>query len=340
MVRISDIARELKVSDATVSNALAGTGRMREETREAIRARAAELGYVPVRRVRRRSGRGLIVIAEDLRPQFVANIIEGIREEAADQGLYPPIHSLGCHIVRGTPVPDEGRLNAAVRALLGNLGCEATGILYVTQYPRAIHGLLDDIGLPVVCVLCTRDDGLPFVHYDDKQGAHLAVSALLDSGCRKVAMISGPIDSIGMIRRTNGCQRALVERGLAFDPSLMKIGDWGVASGYEVARALLAEHHGIDAVFAQNDAMGVGAMHAIREAGLRVPDDVAVVGFDNSLRAYTTMPALTSVAPPFEEMGREALRLAIRLTDRGASRAEGVYLPCALVARGSTRNPL
>lgn len=356
MVRISDIAREMNLSEATVSNAFTGKGRMKEETREAILSCAESMGYkVRPRKNTVRSGK-IIIIAEAVNAGFVTSMLTGIYEEASRLKLTLPVYSLQITDSAQLRNPDVSFLNQSVSALLARIDYEVSGILYLSQYARRTEGLLDHIDIPFVSAFCRRDDGKPFVHYDDHQGAYLAVNTLLAEGRRKIAMISGPIDSIGMYLRSSGYQQALVEHRLSYDPRLVRIGDWDWQSGYEQTLKLLKEDSindtdtgvnpkKIDAIFAQNDFIGLGAARAVREMGLRIPEDISIIGFDSSLPSQLSSPTLTTIQPPFEEMGRVALRRLMKIIDgqtRGSESAAAntedgnTLLPCSLRKGEST----
>ncbi len=332
-MRISDIAKDMGISVATVSNALAGKGRMRSEVREAIRARAAELGS---RSRHRRPALRLVAVTEELNSAFVSAMLSGAVEEASAQGLLLPVCSLQVNAGASVPEPDIGTLNRRVEEILASLPFQVSGVLYISQYARRVDGLLTRLPIPTVSTYCTREDGGCFVHYDDHQGAYLAVNALLDGGCRNIAMISGPINSIGMYLRSSGYQQALVERGLLYDPQLVRIGDWDSQSGYEQTARLL-ESSPIDGIFAQNDYLALGAVRAVREKGLSIPEDVSVVGFDDTIPARLSDPQLSSIRPPFQEMGRQAVRLLLEQA-AGAPVSACPLLPCTLVQRQSIRS--
>ncbi|MGI5899694.1 MAG: LacI family DNA-binding transcriptional regulator [Christensenellales bacterium] len=337
MIKIVDIAKDMGLSEATISNALSGRGRMKAQTRAAIISRAQEMGYTPPVRARKKSQNSLIVIAEDLRTSFVCHILEGIREAAQEEGLFLPIYNLGMQGVSADSMPEVKDINQAVEALIGSLAAPVGGAIYVAQYPRLMSGLMAGMSFPVISAFCTRESGVPCVHYDDKQGAYIAVNHLIDSGRNNIAMISGPIDSIGMIYRTSGYQRALVDRGLAFNPLRMRIGDWSMRSGYAVTKSLLNEDGRIDSIFAQNDNMALGALYAIHEKGLRVPEDISIVGFDNSKTASTSIPQLSSVSPPFVQMGQQAFQMAMDMLEKkNVGNIQNVFIPCTLVHRGTT----
>lgn len=331
-MRLEDIAKEMGVSGATVSNALTGKGRMRPEMREAICARAAELGY---RRRPRKQALRLVAIAEEVDSIFVSAMLAGALEAAGEDRVQLPVCSLQVNAGAGGPEPEIAKLNRQIEELIDGLPFQPAGVLYLSQYARRVDGLLAGVDLPVVAAYCTREDGGCFVHYDDHQGAYLAVNALLDGGSRRIAMISGPISSMGMYLRSSGYQQALVERGLAYDPQLVRTGAWDFQSGYEQTMRLL-EAAQIDGIFAQNDYLALGAIQAIREKGLSVPEDVSVIGFDDTIAARLSTPQLSSIRPPFREMGRQAYRL-LAAQASGAPPAACPLLPCALVSRSSIR---
>jgi len=354
MTRISDIAKAMQLSEATVSNAFTGKGRMKPETREAILECARRMGYECRSRTSSAKKKHLIVISEDFDVGFTASILKGISSEAAGHGLMLPFYSLEIGSTLDIRNPNINELNHKVKKLLSELAFEVSGILYVAQYPRRLDGLLNDLSIPCVFVFCSREDGKDVIHYDDRQGAELAVNTLLSEGRKRIAMISGPIDSIGMYLRSAGYQHALMEHQLPYDPRLVRIGDWDEQSGYEQTLQLLSKGLEIDAVFAQNDHIGLGAARAIREMGLSIPRDISVIGFDDSPHCYQTDPALTSIRPPFFEIGKTAFCRLLALAetadmpaDMAGSKAAGIpgdethtspvtLLACSLTRRGST----
>lgn len=150
---------------------------------------------------------------------------------------------------------------------------------------------------------------LSFVDVDNTGGARLATEHLLGTGRRVVATITGPQDMGAGVLRLEGYREAIEKAGHVVDPALIAYGDFSEQSGVDAMRRLLAAHPDIDAVFAASDSMALGAMRVLREAGRRVPIDVGVVGFDDSVLARQTDPALTSVHQPVEEMGRAMAQL-------------------------------
>lgn len=338
MKKIKDIAAEMNLSSTTVSNALNGKGRMSAEVRLEIQRRAAELGYRPSRRTRKRKAQNIIVIAEDLL-FFGSNLVlEGIRGEAMENHFTLPVYNLG---IRGESSdrfePDTKLIVQAVNALINEVETAIDCIIYVAQYPRKITDFLNTVSIPVISAFCIRESGYPYICYDDRQGAYLATASLIEKDCRTIAMISGPINSNGMIMRMQGYQNALIDHGLSFDPRLVKVGNWRVSGGYQETKALLEEGHGVDAIFSQNDEMARGAIQAIAEASLHIPEDISIIGFDNSVLASHIPPGLTTITPAYEEIGRTAFRLAMEALSGRSVADRQIIIPCTLTVRDTMR---
>ena len=186
--------------------------------------------------------------------------------------------------------------------------------------------------VPVVVVQGVTGDEPYAVAIDQVGGARLATDHLLDHGHRRIAHVSGPWDWVEAWQRREGWQAAHGDRGLLPGPEIE--GDWSARSGYE-AGARIAADPGITAVFAANDAMALGVMQALHEAGREVPGDVSVVGFDNVPEAAYYWPALTTVDQEFSTLGRRAVEVTVAAL-AGEEQASHVLLPPILVARASS----
>jgi DNA-binding LacI/PurR family transcriptional regulator len=211
----------------------------------------------------------------------------------------------------------------------------------------SLHGddplptLLAQRGLPVV--VCGQPGGhvkivgdqMSCVDADNVGGAQAAVAHLLARGARRVAAIAGPQDMGVGVDRLTGFRRAMQVAGLPVDESLVGYGDFSEASGASAMRTLLDRHPDLDAVFAASDLMAAGAMRVLREYGRRVPHDVSVVGFEDSVLAGQTEPALTTVHQPVEAMGREMARLLVAHIRGDEIPAPLVVLDTHLVIRDS-----
>jgi DNA-binding LacI/PurR family transcriptional regulator len=191
-------------------------------------------------------------------------------------------------------------------------------------------------GLPLVVGGRPQRSGVSFVDVDNRDGARSAVAHLASLGRRKIATIAGPADMNAGIDRLGGYHDGLARAGLTEDATLVDSGDFTYDAGYAAMTRLLTARPDLDAVFAASDLMAAGALGALRAAGRRVPDDVAVVGFDDSPIAPTTDPPLTSMRQPIEEMGREMARLLLVSIGRPDAAPRHVILATRLVRRAST----
>lgn len=337
MTKLSDIAAALGLSTATISNALTGKGRMKEKTRQQIRETALSMGYVLPQPIKEKSEQ-VIVVTEALEVEFCAHILSGLTIACRQANMSCAIYDLG--ILRSGPGRDatSEQLRPMIEERIHQHPAAPSCVIYLAQYPRPLPGLLNDLGCPSVGVFCYDSGADVTVIYDDQQGAYQAVNHLIKDGRQNIAMLSGPVDSHSVSERMIGYQRALIDHGLPYHPRLVWIGDWEVGSGKQLTADLLKSSGRPDAIFAQNDIMAFGAIQAICEAGLRVPEDIAVIGFDNTFFCGCTFPKLTSVAPPFTAMGKAALKAALALQRHEPVDLSVICVPCTLALRGST-NP-
>nr|WP_255360500.1 substrate-binding domain-containing protein [Frankia sp. EI5c] len=206
----------------------------------------------------------------------------------------------------------------------------------------SLHG--DDVlatsvskaGVPLVMAgrLLTGDP-LDSVDADNVGGARLAVQRLLSTGRRRLATIAGPLDMSVGVDRLRGYTDAVLAAGLPDSAGRIAAGDFTEAGGRAAAARLLAEHPTLDALFAASDLMALGALHTLRAAGRRVPEDVAVIGFDDAAPAAYADPPLTTVRQPVERLGEEMVHLLLRRVDAGPGGPTAVVLPTELVIRAS-----
>ncbi|WP_344589205.1 LacI family DNA-binding transcriptional regulator [Actinomadura vinacea] len=310
---LEEVAARAGVGRGTVSRVINGSPRVSEEAREAVLAAIDELGYVPNRAARtlvtRRTDTVALVVAESEQrvfdEPFFAGIIRGISRELNDTGL-----QLLLALARS---PEE-------YARLGNYltGQHVDGVLLTSLHgDDPLPAKLEAGGVPTV--LGGRPLGLSPVSYvdvDNRHGAREAVEHLLRGGRRRIATIAGPQDMGVGVDRLAGYRDALAGAGL---PELVVYGDFSEASGVAAAAELLERDPELDALFAADDPMALGAMRVLKKHGRRIPEDVAVIGFEDSASAPIADPPLTTVHQSVEEMGRRMARLLI-------SRIQGVAL--------------
>ncbi|BFV59237.1 LacI family DNA-binding transcriptional regulator [Kitasatospora sp. CMC57] len=329
---LEEVAALAGVGRGTVSRVVNGSPRVSERAREAVNAAIAELGYVPNRAARtlvtsRTDSIALVVPEAETRlfsEPYFSDIISGVSAELAETDM-----QLLLILVRNRR--ERERLSAYLTAQ------RVDGVLLVSVHQDdPLPSLLESLEIPSVLAGRRGDlEPLSYVHADNAGGARMAVRHLLRRGCDQVATIAGPLDMEGARARLSGYRQALEEAGRPYQEDLVGAGDFTEEGGRLAMRELLERRPGLDAVFCASDVMAAGALQVLRAAGRRVPDDVAVIGFDDSIVARHTDPALTSVRQPIEEMGRTMARLLLEeIAEQGRARRQ-VVLATELVVRES-----
>jgi len=326
------VAARAGVSRATASRVVNGGAGVRAPLVDKVRQAVEELGYVPNHAARtlvtRRNGAVAVVIAEpEMRifsDPFFEQQVRGISREltAYDSQLVllwvegPGDHDRIARYLGG------GHVDGALAFSLHN-DDELPALIGRTKIPMVFGGR------PV----SGSDLTVPYVDADNRGGAREAVRHLVSRGCKNIAHIAGPRDQTSAQDRTDGYHDVLVDA----DPGLCCQGDFTKESGARAMAELLERRPDLDGVFVSNDLMASGALHTLRERGLRVPDDVAVVGFDDMASVVgTTDPALTTVRQDIEGMGRLMVRLLMRLlNESGGAAPASVITPTTLVRRAS-----
>lgn len=324
-----DVARLAGVSTQTVSRVSNGVDAVKSETRERVIAAMTELGYRPNSAARAlKSGRFLRigVLMHGLGSFGSTRILEAIDAEAARHGYSIELISLN----------DLGP--GAMTQALGRLDHEAVDGIIVRLDSRLMHehtiGFLTRI--PTVMVESETYDDRSSVDADQRQGTALAVGHLLDLGHETVWHVAGPADSSAATAREQAWRHTLAAAG-ATVPQVLR-GDWSPRSGYRAGHVLLRRPHAT-AVFCANDQMALGVLRAFHEAGRRIPEDLSVVGFDDTQESAYFWPPLTTVHQDFEAVGAHAVALVLEQIDSGPVQP-GVRLAAGrLVVRESTGAP-
>lgn len=329
-VNIYGVARAAGVSTATVSRALNGTGQVAERTRRRIEEAISALGYQPNRVARSlvlKATHTIAILLPDITNPFFPALVKGVQLAADEQGYAV----LLCH-TGGDPTKEESYFEVL-------RGQHVDGVLLVglVSPPERLKRLVRH-GLPVISLDRSVDlPGSATVRIDHQAGGRLATEHLLRLGHRRTAHIAGPNGLTVSQQRLDGYRQALARGGLALDDRLVAVGDFSEDGGYRGVEELLARKRVFTALFAANDLTAIGAMTALRERGLRVPEDVSVVGFDDIHLASYISPKLATVRQPAYEMGRRAARLLIDACRAGGRLAEGTTIfECELVVREST----
>ncbi|MDB1087519.1 LacI family DNA-binding transcriptional regulator [Streptomyces sp. ACA25] len=330
---LEQVAHRAGVGRGTVSRVINGSPRVSDRTRAAVEQAIADLGYVPHRAARalaanRADAIALVVPEPEARlfaePYFSA-IIRGVSAELADTDIQL--------LLTLSRTPKERQRFAQYAA-----SHRVDGVLLVSVHGEdPLPDQLSEHGIPAVMNgRRSADESFPHVDCDNLGGAQVAVEHLLGRGRTLVATITGPRDMYAARCRLDGYQEALRAAGRDGDGDLVVHGDFTEESGYAAMRELLRRRPALDAVFCASDLMAAGARRALREAGRSVPDDVALVGFDDSAIARHMEPALTSVRQPMEGMGRAMTRALLAQLNGGTADRVQQVLPTELIRRASS----
>lgn len=324
---LDEVAALAGVGRGTVSRVVNGSPQVSPEARTAVQEAIKQLGYVPNRAARalvtQRTDSIALVVSESQERVFdqpyFAGVVRGISSALVDTPLQ-------LWLAMAQSPAEQQRVEHHLTSQ------HVDGVLLLSLHESdELPYLLNHRGLPAV--LGGRPIGagqdISYVDIDNVGGSKAAVEHLVGLGRRKVATIAGLQDMGVGLDRLNGYRQAV---GGA--PELIAYGDWGEASGTAAMRELMSRHPDLDAVFVASDLMAAGALKALRELGKRVPEDVAVVGFEDSPIAAQTDPPLTTVYQPMEEMGRQMVRLLLARI-RGEEEPDRVLLDTHLVHRQS-----
>ena len=321
---ISDVARLSGVSTTTVSHVLTGKRPVAAATRERVEAAVRDLHYRPsrlARSLRVGSSQMIGVVVPDITNPFYGQLTRGLADSlGADYGTWV------CN-TDGSVRRERAYVSDAV-----SRGADALVIASVDDSADAVTSAIAS-DVPTVCLGESIDHPLvDRVLAADAEASQTAVEHLLAQGAHRIAIIEGP-RSFGRSREV-GYAAALAEAGLKALQQLRVHGDWTRAGGRKAMSKLMRLTHRPDAVFCANDLMAIGALDALREMGLRVPDDVRLVGFDDIEAASLVSPALTTIANPAYETGWSAAKLVLdRLQGRHTGSRRTIILPCRLIVR-------
>jgi len=321
---LEEVARLAGVGRGTASRVVNGSDQVSPHTREAVERAVRQLGYVPNQAARalktRRTDTVALVIAEDeervFAEPFFAGLVRGI-SRAVDESSRRMVLTM---------VPDE-----AQRARLGQFLTpqHVDGVMVVSLHDGL--SLPDHPDLPIAYVGRPQDPRACFVDVDNRGGARQAVEHLVARGRRRIACITGPQDMASGRDRLDGYRDAIEAAGLTVDPDLVVPGDFSDASGATGARILLERRGDLDAIFAANDVMALGALRELTRSGVDVPGDVALVGFDGSAAAAASSPVLTTVQQPLADLGRALVDVLVRSIEDADTEPRSVILPTALI---------
>lgn len=342
-ITILDVAKHARVSPGTVSNTLSGKRPVAPETRERIYKAIEELGYEPNLLARslvnQRSHIIAIVITEfqDLGFYAYTSTLAGIQQEAMQLG-----YSVMLYILYESS-PDE-----IISTLTEIKNRKVDGILWAIHEIEGNRDWTGEIPLddfpPIVHLSMRPTPDLSVVSIDNKAGAKLATEHLIEQGCRKIGIITGPADWWEAQARLAGWREMLTQAGLKTAGTMIVEGNWHSESGKHAMNTLLAQRPDLDAVFVCNDMMALGALHTAHSQGIRIPEDLLMVGFDNIPEAASFWPPLSSVRQKFRHMGCLGVQelhniIGLRNEDNPKIKAsQQMTTPELIIRKSSTRS--
>jgi LacI family transcriptional regulator len=327
---LEEIAKHAGVSRSTVSRVMNDHPNVDQETRARVLSVAERLNYQPNIAARSLAAGRTQVLGLAI-PTGVSTLFADPYFPLLIQGITSACNALNHSVMLWLGEPEYER--RTIRQILQGGLIDGVILASALMDDPILEALIKG-GLPFVLIgRHPGDDPVSYVDVDNRSGAREIVTYLLRLGYRRVATISGPMNMIAGSDRFQGYLDALRDRRLPFDPALVLESDFTEEGGFRAMQALLPL--GPDALFVASDAMAVGAIRALREAGKRIPEDVAVAGFDDIPLAARTQPALTTVRQPIQRMGAVAAETLIELISHPDAPPHRVVLPTELVIRAS-----
>ena len=328
-VTIYDVAEAAGVSVSTVSRVLNDKDDVSEETYESVKQVITELGYassLAARGMRSRHTNVIGLIMPDVASIYSATVMRGVNQAIAQLNYDLIVYTNG-DTRKNTTADQE---NYYVSLLNGSI---VDGVIVVTPAATSFS-----TAAPVVCIDPNNDTlNSAAVIATNRDGALQAMQYLIDLGHRRIGFITGRIELISSIRRLQGYKDGLAMAGIPYEPDLVQQGDFTIETAVECARKLLALDDRPTAIFASNDMSAIGVYQAAEQAGLRIPDDLSVVGFDNLRESELLSPPLTTVDQFIPEMGVLAIEMLVKLI-KGENLATKLHkIQTDLVVRDSCR---
>lgn len=330
-VTIRDVAAAAGFSVNTVSRALNDKPDVSPATKSRVLEAAHRLGYRPnklARGLRSNKTQTIGVIVADIANPFFGAVVKGVEQAARERNW---------SLILGNADENYEREKEAIQVMLAE---QVDGLLITPcQKERKTIENLKCTGLPFVLLGRRFDDlATDYVVPDEVQGGFLATKHLLEMGHTRIAMINAPLYISSAQKRLEGYKKALNQYGVKVDESLITSQALTVEEGYRVAKSILRSSHRPTAVFAYSDFVAFGVMKAIREAGLRIPEDIAVVGFDDVEFSSCLEVPLTTIESPKERMGREATKVLLeKIENKTHDSRREIKLEVKLIVRQSTR---
>lgn len=321
-----DVAKLAKVSHMTVTRALRG-GCIKKETKKKVLEACEKLGYNPNLLAYGLSTKKSLligVIVATLKHTYYPNLVNSI-ERTAEKNQY--------HII-AIDTSDEGNVNWESVSFL--LGRKVDGLIISALISDNIVQKLKNIGLPIVLTDSdVKNYNFPFVGTEDIKGAEEAVSYLINLGHKKIAHLGGLKNSYTGKRRFIGYKKAFKKNNIQYNKNLVIFTNYHLDGGYEGTKKLIERGVKFSAIFAASDYVAIGSLAYLHEKGIKVPDDISVVGFTGDEIGEYTCPSLTTMAQPVEEMGKKAVEMILESGKKKTNEVQKIFLPSKLIIRNS-----
>ena len=346
---IKEIAKIAGVSTATVSYVINNSKNVLPEKRQRVLDAVKQSGYQPnqvAKSLRMKKSNNIGVLVEDIKGFSTPGIIDGIFECLEQSGYHILLNNLwmldSLYNRYDQIMQQKDKVNEAMSRLV--FGAKVDAVIYVGVFDRDVSGIINDIEKPLIFAYAFSDDKHACsVTYENEKIAAQAVRYLFGLGHRRISVITGLAHTYPSRKRMKGVHNAFKEAGFVLDNNLVMHGDWEYASGYSCMKELLEQQCSAlpTAIFAMNDLMAIGAMDAINDAGLRIPGDISVIGFDNREISSLVRPKLTTAEIDLKSIGFAAARMALhKIRGKGEyAQEQRVIIPSSFVVRDSAAKP-
>ncbi|MBU5672591.1 LacI family DNA-binding transcriptional regulator [Paenibacillus brevis] len=324
MASIKDVAKLAGVSVATVSRVLNDKGYVGQHTREMVEQAIKELNYKPnevARSLFKKQSNTIGLIVPDIMNPYFPELARAVEDTAS---------KFGYNVILCNSDEDREKEQTYLDMLQQNY---VNGIIVSSNTLTAKQ--IIELNIPVVSIDREISKGLPTIVVENMKGASKAARFLLDKGCSRIAHIRGPKGVVNAEERCEGYREAVSQQPW-FNESYIVDGDYDMESSIEATLELLRSHPEIDGIFAANDVMAIGAMKAANQLGKRVPEELAIIGFDGIRLSSVTIPELTTIVQPIYELGEKATTMLVRLMNQQEVGQTYYILDVELVERNST----
>ncbi|MFS3930419.1 LacI family DNA-binding transcriptional regulator [Priestia flexa] len=330
-IKMSDVAKLANVAPATVSRVLSQPHLVSKDTQEKVLKAIKELNYQPhmiARQFRKKETKTILVVVPDITRPFFSEVLKGIQHKAVENGY---------RVILGDAENDIQREGEYVDLLFQK---QADGMILLTA--RMDKNRIEEISKQFPLVLaCEYIDGLDIstVSIDNVSSARKITEHLIRLGHSKIAHITGPMNVILSRDRLKGFQQAMNSHSLPVEPTYIQEGDFSLESGYHQMIKLLSLENPPTSVFVFNDEMALGSIKAVKDSGMKVPDDIAVVGFDNLNMSSIIEPNITTIDQPKYEIGNKAMELLLQLINGKEIKKKKIVLKDEILIRESCGSP-